>query len=107
VTSPYTLRRPMPRVAVLTDVRVASSGEATVIAFRGRPNTRSFGEPTCGLSTANQTFPLPDGATLILTVSSMADRHAVVYGDRVAPDEVIANPDEVVVRAVAWLLGGT
>jgi hypothetical protein len=58
VTSPYTLRRPMPRVAVLTDVRIASSGEATAIAFRGRPNTRSFGEPTCGLSTANQGFTL-------------------------------------------------
>jgi carboxyl-terminal processing protease len=49
VKAPYKLVVPSPRVAVLTDTGVASSGEA--IAFRGRPNTRSFGTPTCGLST--------------------------------------------------------
>ena len=41
-------------VAVLTSPRTASSGEAVTISFRGRPNTRSFGQPTAGLSTANQ-----------------------------------------------------
>ncbi len=51
VTSPYRLAS-RTRVAVLTDVGVASSGEAIAIAFRARPDTRSFGTPTCGLSTA-------------------------------------------------------
>jgi carboxyl-terminal processing protease len=37
VDAPYRLRRDRPRVAVLTDGGVASSGEATVIAFRGAP----------------------------------------------------------------------
>jgi len=35
-------------VAVLSDNGIASSGEATLIAFRQRPNTRSFGDATCG-----------------------------------------------------------
>ena len=51
-------------VAVLTGPRTASSGEAVTIAFRGRPRTRSFGQPTAGLSTSNETFPLPDGAMI-------------------------------------------
>jgi carboxyl-terminal processing protease len=104
VSSPYRLRRERPRVAVLTDGAVASSGEATVIAFRQRPNTRSFGAATCGLSTSNRGFPLSDGATLNLTVAVMADRTRTRYGDAVVPEEPVAE-SETVSRAVTWLLG--
>jgi carboxyl-terminal processing protease len=107
VDSIYRLLRERPRVAVLTDKRVASSGEATLIAFRRRPNTRSFGTSTCGLSTANRGFPLYDGAFLTLTVSVMADRTRFQYGDVIAPDELIlSTPDAVVARAIAWLQTG-
>ena len=58
VDAPYRLRRDRPRVAVLTDGGVASSGEATVIAFRGRPDSRSFGAPTCGVSTAIENYAM-------------------------------------------------
>lgn len=91
-------------MAVLTDNAVASSGEATVIAFRARPNTRSFGRPTCGVSTANSSFPMPNGAILNLTVAVMADRTKTRYGDSVVPDEVVSDPAETVNRAVSWLL---
>ena len=47
VTDPYTPLVPNPRVAVLTDKAVASSGEAIAVAFRARPSTRSFGTDTC------------------------------------------------------------
>ena len=106
VASPYTLRRPNPRVAVLVDNGVASSGEATFLAFRRRPNTRSFGAPTCGLSTANSGFPLSDGALLNLTVSIMADRDRVQAGDQIAPDELVNGTTAVVDRAVEWLRTG-
>ena len=89
---------------MLTDNAVGSSGEAVVVAFRQRPNTRSFGAATCGLSTANRGFPLSDGATLNLTVSVMADRTKTRYGDAIVPDEPVADAD-VVPRAVAWILG--
>ena len=81
----------------------SGSGEATFIAFRQRLNTRSFGVPTCGLSTANSSFRLSDGATLILTVSVMADRTKTRYGDTIAPDELMTDPEQTVQRAVAWL----
>ena len=104
VSSPYRLRREDPRVAVLTDGAVASSGEAVVIAFRERPDTRSFGSPTCGLSTANRAFRLADGALLNLTTSVMADRRLTRYGGPVIPDEVV-DPSQAADRAVDWILG--
>jgi hypothetical protein len=103
VSTPYRLRQERPSVAVLTDNRTASSGEATVIAFRQRPDTRSFGTATCGLSTANRGFPMSDGATLTLTIAVMADRARTRFGDTIAPDEIVTDPDQAVERAVSWL----
>jgi hypothetical protein len=104
VPSPYVLRSAEPKVAVLIDGFVASSGEATAIAFIGRPNTRFFGTPSCGLSTANAGFTL-DGANLTLTVAAIADRNKVAYGDTLSPQEVIHDNTAVVERAIAWLRG--
>lgn len=103
VNPPYRLRTGNPRVAVLIDNGIASSGEATAIAFKARPDTRFFGTATCGLSTANVSYTLSDGAVLILTVSTMADRTKALYGDAVTPDEVFAAQDGVVDRAIEWL----
>jgi hypothetical protein len=109
---PYKLRASNPRVAVLTDIGVASSGEAIAIAFRGRPNTRSFATPTCGLSTALQQFPLKrdgvvrpfaESARIAVVTSVMADRTKHQYGGTVTPDETVEDPTEVVPRAVEWL----
>lgn len=110
-SDPYTLLSPQPHVAVLTDDGTASSGEAVVIAFRGRPDARSFGEPTWGVSTANQGFQLPDGAVIFLAVTTMADRLGTIYGGELVPDEVIAggektgdpSTDDVLAAAVQWL----
>lgn len=103
VDSPYRLRRERPRVAVLTDKAVASSGEAVVVAFRKRPDTRFFGTATCGLSTANRGFSLSDGAALWLTGAVMADRTRFAYGDSISPDELATAPAQAVQHAVAWL----
>jgi len=103
VTNPYTLQKINPKVAVLTDQATASSGEAITIAFRGRNNTRSFGLPTCGISTSNQGFSLTDGSTLLLTVSTMADRTKKLYGKSVVPDVVESNQQVYVQQAINWL----
>ena len=66
---PEPLARPMPPVDVLTGPRTASAGEAVAIAFRGRPDTRSFGEPTFGVPTANAPYLLSDGALVVLTTA--------------------------------------
>ena len=105
VPDPYTVRHPDPPVAVITSKQTASSGEAITVAFRGRPNTRSFGEPTAGLSTGNETYKLSDGATLVLTEVVFADRTGATYGQAVEPDDrsswLSSPPRE---RASAWLL---
>ncbi len=91
-----------PPVAVLTDGRTASSGEAVTVAFRGRDHTRSFGAATRGLSTGNRTIRLSDGATMMLTVSVFVDRDGNVYGSRITPDEVVA-PEDAERAAIRWL----
>lgn len=103
VPSPYVLQKPNPKVAVLIDNGTASSGEAIVISFIGRPNTKLFGTPSCGLSTANGTFNLSDGSTLFLTVSTMADRNKNKFGNKINPDEVHSGSNAVS-AAVKWIL---
>lgn len=103
----YQLKDPMPPVAVLTGRKTVSSGEAIVVAFRHRSNTRSFGQNTGGLSTSNRGFPLSDRAWIFLTVSTFADRTGQVYGDVIVPDEVVAFSDSsnsVPQAAIDWLL---
>lgn len=98
-------------VAVLTGHRTASSGEAVAVAFRGRPQTRSFGQPTRGLSTSNEGIPLGDGATLLLTTSTFADRAGTTYGGEIVPDVAVEplsqssalSNDPVVQAAQSWL----
>jgi carboxyl-terminal processing protease len=104
VDAPYHLRRQAPRVAVLFNAGTASSGEAAVIAFLRRPDSRTFGaSATCGLSTANELYTMSDGASLYLTVAVMADRAKTPYGGPIGPDEWVMDPREVDQRAVAWL----
>lgn len=108
---PYKLRQKQAPVAVLTGPRTGSSGEVVTVAFRKRPNTRSFGEPTAGLSTGNQSYPLRDGAMIFLATSVYADREGVPYGGKIVPDETIppggtvAGKDSILEAAQKWLTG--
>jgi hypothetical protein len=102
VQTPYKTIDTGPKVAVLIDQLTASSGEATAIAFVGRPNTKLFGVSTCGVSTANSGHLLSDGAWLYLTISVMADRNKGKKGGSIVPDVTVAG-DEVVGKAVEWL----
>jgi hypothetical protein len=98
----YELINPNPKVAVLTDDGVSSSGEALAIGFIGRENTKSFGVATCGLSTSNVGFALSDNGTLVLTVSTMADRGLNLFGSTVIPD-VEADDDSIIQNAIDWI----
>ena len=107
VPAPYTLGRQYPRVAVLTDGIVASAGEGIVTFFRGRPDSRSFGTPTCGHHHLQHEFPLSEGAVLFLVAGQHADRAKRRYGGPIAPDEMISDPNAVINRAIAWLQSGS
>jgi carboxyl-terminal processing protease len=108
---PPRLRRPRPPVAVLTSRLTGSSGEGVVMAFRGRPDTRSFGEFTAGVPTSNAAYPLPDRAELHLTEGIGVDRTGATYQTRIRPDRPVASDwtrygtraDPVVAAASRWL----
>ncbi|SFR47478.1 Peptidase family S41 [Robiginitalea myxolifaciens] len=99
---PYTLFNENPKVAVLYSVATASSGEAIAISFINRPDTSSFGTPTCGLSTGNGTFQLSDNSRLALTQVFLADRLKNAFGEKIQPD-FPATDEEIIDLAVAFL----
>ena len=102
VSDPYELIVPNPKVAVLLDNAIASSGEVIAISFIDRANTRSFGSSTCGLSTANQMYALDGSHQLFLTVAYLADRNKNKYGIPIVPDQSSTN-GSVVQDAIDWI----
>ncbi|MDX1408193.1 MAG: S41 family peptidase, partial [Saprospiraceae bacterium] len=101
----YTVRRRRP-IAVLTSPRTGSSGEIVVISFIGNTRTRSFGQPTWGLTTGNGAFDLPDGARMMLASTVMCDRTGRCYEGPVVPDvevPVVEGKDAVLEAALHWL----
>ena len=107
-THPVKLTNKNLPIAVLTGPNTGSSGEIIVLSFVGNKNTRSFGQPTFGLSTGNGEFKLLDDSRVFLTSTIMADRTGKLYGGKVMPDEVIENKgangeDLPLLRAIEWL----
>ena len=88
-------------VAILTDDHTASSGEATLICFRGLDYVRVFGSPTAGYASANQPFPLHGGDHLILTTGCDLARTGDVFcDDPIDPDVVTETP---LADALEWI----
>ena len=99
-----------PKVAVLTSMYTASSGEVVAVAFKGRDRTRLFGERTHGLTTVNDWTVLDSTAFLLLSVGTYRSRDGVVHEDFVSPDEEIQfvpdasrKDDAALQAALAWL----
>lgn len=86
---PVATRDPLPPVAVLMDSRTASSGEAMVVAFRRRPETRFFGQPSSGFATINRGLRLPDGTNMVVTTGYYVDRAGTQYEEQLFPDSVV------------------
>ena len=87
--APYVLRDPNAPVAVLIDSATASSAEVLALAFRGRGNSVLVGAATRGLAAGNRTFPLADGAAMVLTVAATRDREGRIYRGAIAPDVAV------------------
>ena len=88
-------------VAILTDEWTASSGEATLLCFRGLDNVRTFGVPTAGYASGNVPYPLLDGYRLVITTSCDKARTDEVFcDDPIAPDVQTESPLE---DAVSWI----
>lgn len=80
------------KVAVITNIATASSGELTAIAFKGRENTIFIGQETYGATTTNVVRNLPFGAYMALTVGYDCDRNGEFY-EKIIPDIEITKQD--------------
>lgn len=88
-------------VAILTNEWTASSGEATLLCFRGLDYVRVFGSPTAGYASANQPFTLSDGAQLVLTTGCDVARTGEFFcDDPIGPDVLTQTPLE---DALNWI----
>lgn len=97
------------RVAVLIDSLTGSSGEMVAIALKGLPQARFFGQPSAGYTTTNGTYPLSDGAYLLLATGYMADKNRKTYLPNIVPDVVVESvptgaEDKTLETARKWLL---
>jgi carboxyl-terminal processing protease len=90
-------------VVVLQSTSTASAGEATVVAFKGRPQTHFVGQPTLGASSSNITLVGPFGSTANLTTGVFQDRAGVTYPEGPIPPQTVTAPGEELHAAKAWL----
>jgi C-terminal processing protease CtpA/Prc len=107
----YQLKRAMPPVALLTSPETQAAAELAVVAFRGRPDVRTFGEATRGQPMLITHTELSDGANLFVSGAFSFDRDGNLYDGSLAPDvsvqtdwtQFAADQDPVVQAALTWL----
>ncbi|MHA4842951.1 S41 family peptidase [Flavitalea antarctica] len=104
----YEVKDPANPIAILTGNRTSSSGEMTLVAFLGKANVKTFGAPTGGFITANNTYKLADGTFLALAGATVADRLGREYIDSIRPAVTIQlkdndSTDYVLNAATRWI----
>ena len=93
-------------LAVVTDKRTSSAGEMLLIALLGEARVQTFGSTSSGMTTANVTYSLPDGSTLVLTQSRYAIGDGPVIRGGIEPMHQIHPGDSSVDRvasAAEWV----
>lgn len=106
----YKPKRVTP-VALLTSPATRAAAELMLVAFEGRPDVRSFGEPTRGLPTLVTHTDLSDGSVLFVSGANSFDRNGTVYNGPIAPDVLVetdwskfgTEQDPVIQAALDWL----
>lgn len=80
------------KVAIITSLVTASSGEIVAISFKGRKNTIFIGQETYGATTSNIKRDLPFGAFMALTTGIDCDKYGTPH-KKIKPDISIAKGD--------------
>ena len=100
---PYRTAAGDPPVVVLTSSATSSAGEQLVVAFQGRPLTRTVGSVTAGSPQSQLALRMVDGALLRMPTATPLDRAGTHYRGNVIPDEIVADREVAVDAAVEWL----
>ncbi|MBO9595613.1 MAG: hypothetical protein J7599_22110 [Niabella sp.] len=107
VSDAYTVKQRKNKIALLIGPMTASSGEFTTISFIGQSNTRLFGQPTAGYTTANSMYRLSDGSSLLLATTYAADRKKKHHIGSITPQEPVPqskDKDADMEAAANWIL---
>lgn len=83
-----------PRIAVLVSSYTASSGEALAICFKGKEQTKFFGNKTFGQVTGNRYQMINDSIAVNLAVNYYQDRNENIYKEYVDIDEYVEFTEE-------------
>lgn len=95
---PFKLEVP---VALLTDEMTASSAEALVMSFMDLKRVQTFGISTAGYASANASYPLFDGAVMLLTTAfNQTPQGQIFYED---PIPVNTETEQPLEEAINWL----
>jgi carboxyl-terminal processing protease len=98
-------------VALLVSPATQAAGELMLVAFQGRADVRSIGEPTRGLPTLVTHTELGDGSVIFASGANSFDRNGNIYSSSITPDVPIAtdwskfgtDQDPVILAAMDWL----
>lgn len=93
VKHPYSIRQQNPKIIVLSGSNTASSGEMTLVSFKGKANTTVVGSASAGYSTGNAGHTLRDGSVLNLCESYCTDRNHKAYQGPIQPDIPVSQSD--------------
>lgn len=92
-------------LAVAMGNQTSSAGEMVALALLGEgERVRTFGWPTDGRTTVNQTYALPDGGLLLLTEARYAVGKDIVHG-KLRPQQAAQAsqaPEGMIAEAAAW-----
>ncbi len=110
VVNPFVVTHPVS-IAVLSSGLTASAGEAVVLSYRGKANSKSFGQTTLGLTTFDVVGALPDGALLLVSNAAMTDQTFRAQEGPIQPDAEVApdwnhvgdDQDPILNAATQWL----
>ncbi|KHD41033.1 S41 family peptidase [Streptococcus uberis] len=90
-------------IALVINGKTASSAEMVALSFKGMEKTRYFGVNSASYTTVNMTFPLYDGAEMMLSIAKTIDRNGQSYENQpIIPDQVSSTALE---DAQKWLSG--
>ncbi|MBV6449457.1 MAG: hypothetical protein MHPDNHAH_00167 [Anaerolineales bacterium] len=98
-------------VALLVSPATQAAGELMLVAFQGRADVRSFGEPTRGLPTLITHTNLSDGSSIFVSGANSFDRNGTVYNGPIPPEVFVetdwskfaTEKDPVIRAALDWL----
>ncbi len=100
----------LPKVAVLTSRWTVSSGEVLATCFKGRPNTKIFGEATGGYTTNNNWEVINEQVILNISTGIYCDRNGNIYDKNIPVDVEIpfevekeTEKDKCIIEAIKWL----